>query len=270
MSGLKIIDIVKRSFNLLKKDPALIALFILPAMFPIERIIANYLMLFIISSMLGRSEILFVPSSMPPIPFQVIYLTVGFLLGVWASATAILKVTELEKGSKLGLKEALFGGLKRIPKLLVRAIVGLALYSVMRSGMAIAISQCMFLAMGSPAEAAVSSNAAVVFLIVVALSMLVAGLYVAVRLRLSAPACVMENNFGLTTSWKLVKGNWWKIFAIFLLIFGTMSALISQIPIIGVYLSSMIVEPLAITAATLIYFRLREAKPSGEEGGGIH
>ncbi|NWF77212.1 MAG: hypothetical protein HXY36_01220 [Chloroflexi bacterium] len=265
MSELKIIPTVKRSFNLLKKDPALLALFILPAVFPIERIIANYLMLFIILATLGRSGIPSVPSLMPPIPFQVIYLIVGFLLGVWASAGAILKVTELEKGSKLGLIKALTRGLKRIPKLLVPAIAGLALYTLMISGMTIVISRYTFLRMGPLVQGASPSIPSTVALILVAVLIFIVTLYVATRLRLSAPACVLENNFGLNTSWKVIKGNWWKVFAIFL-IFGAMSALISQIPIIGIYLRGVIVEPLSITAATLIYFQLQEAKPSREEG----
>jgi membrane-anchored glycerophosphoryl diester phosphodiesterase (GDPDase) len=90
------------------------------------------------------------------------------------------------------------------------------------------------------------------------------GLYVAIRLRLYAPACVLENNFGLKTSWKLVKGNWWRLFTI-VLIFGVMSAIISQIPLIGSFLSGLIVDPFTITAMTLVYFRLREAESSGEE-----
>jgi len=265
MSELKIVDTIKRSFNILGKDPTLLALFILPALFPIERIIANYLMLFIILATLGRSEIPLVPSLMPPISFQVIYLIVGFLLEVWASAGAILKVTELEKGNRLGLIKALARGLKRIPKLLVPAIIGLALYTLITSGMTVVISRFTFLRMGPPIEGASPSSPSTVALILAAVLIFTVTLYIATRLRLSTPACVLENNFGLNTSWRLVKGNWWKVFAI-LLIFGAMSALINQIPRIGIYLSGVIVAPLTLAAATLIYFQLQKAKPSGEEG----
>ena len=44
-----------------------------------------------------------------------------------------------------------------------------------------------------------------------------------------------------------------------------MSAIISLIPLIGWFLSGLIMGPFSITAKTLVYFQLREAKSSGEE-----
>jgi hypothetical protein len=254
VSGLRINDTVKKSFSLLKKDPTIILLFILPAMFPIERIIANYLM---VSIMLGPPGL----PSMPSIPLFVLYSIAGFLLGVWASAGAILKVTELEKRSKLGLKDALFKGLKKIPKLLVPAIVSFAIYILMIFGLTIAINLYMLI----EADSLIQSEGPSVIVLLVAMGCLfIAVLYIAIRLRLAAPACVVENNFGLKTSWKLVKGSWWKLFAI-LLIFGVMSALISRIPIAGIFLCGFIVGPPNVTATTLIYRQLREEKSIGEE-----
>jgi hypothetical protein len=257
MPKLKIIDMVKRPFILLKKDPTLIVLFILPAVFPVKSIMGNSLMVFIL---LGT------PPNIPslPIPFFILFLIVFFLFGVWASAGAILKVTELERGSKLGLKEALSKGLKKVPNLLVPAIAGLAIYLIMVAGLTIASTNYPFIRMASLAQDVGSSNivprVAMGFLFII-------GLYVLMRLYLYAPACVLENNFGLKTSWKLVKGNWWRIFAIFL-IFAAMSAIINQAPVIGGFLSDLIVSPLTITVATLIYFQLREAKSSVEEHKG--
>jgi hypothetical protein len=92
-------------------------------------------------------------------------------------------------------------------------------------------------------------------------------LYFATRLRLYAPASVVERNFGLKTSWTLVKKNWWKVFAI-LLIFGAMAAIISRIPRLGVFLRGLIVDPLTTIAITLVYFQLRGARSSGEEHRG--
>jgi hypothetical protein len=256
MSELKIIDTIKRSFNLLKKDPALIVLFILPAIFPfsISSLVANYLML---SIMWGALEL----PSMLYILLLILYFVVGFFLMVWASAGAILKVTELEKGSKLGLREALSKGLKKVPKLLVPAIVGFAISILMVAGLTIAITNYPFLSMAPLVQDVGPSNIAPR----VAMSFLfIIGLYVAIRLYLYAPACVLENNFGLKTSWKLVKGNWWKLFAIFLIL-GAMSAIISLIPLIGWFLSGLIMGSFRITVKTLVYFQLREAKSSGEE-----
>jgi hypothetical protein len=254
MSKLKVIGTIKRSFNLLKKDPTLIVLFILPAVFPVKSIMGNYLMVFILLGTLPN-----IPST--PIPFFILFLIVFFLFGVWASAGVILKVTELEKGSKLGLKEALSKGLKKVPSLLVPTIAGLAIYLIMVAGLTIVITNYPFIRMASLVQGVGPSNivprVAVGFLFVIAL-------YVAIRLYLYAPACVLENTFGLKTSWKLVKGNWWKLFVIFL-IFAAMSEIINRVPVIGRFLSDLIVSPLLITVTTLIYFQLREAKSPGEE-----
>jgi len=255
MSKLKIIDTIKRSFTLLKKDPTLIALFILPAIIPTTSIITSYLSTFILFG---------TPQNTPPTLFillSILFSIVGLLFEVWASAAAILKVTELEKGSELGLKEALSRGLKKVPRLLVPAIAGLAIHVLLYTSLMIALINYMFTGM-SPLVQGVEPS-----IIVLRIAMgfiFIIGLYVAIRLRLYAPACVLENNFGLKTSWKLVQGNWWRLFAI-VLIFGAMSVIISQIPLIGSFLSGLIVNPFTITALTLVYFRLREAESSGEE-----
>jgi hypothetical protein len=260
MSKLKIIDTIKRSFNLLKKDPTLIVLFILPAIFSL---LSQSIIVYLLSSLMFSTMMWDVPGLplMLPVLLFILPFIVTLFFRVWASAGAILKITELEKGSKLGLKEALSKGLKKVPKLLVPAIVGLAISTLMFAGLTIAITNYPFVSMAPLVQDAGPSNivprVAMGFLFII-------GLYVAIRLYLYAPACVLENNFGLKTSWKLVKGNWWKLFAIFL-IFGAMSAIISQAYIIGSFLSVLIVGPFSITAKTLIYFQLREAKSSGEE-----
>jgi hypothetical protein len=255
MSEFKIIDTVKRAFTLLKEDPTLMALFILPALFPIERIIGNYLQYLVLSAFVPTPEL---PSA-PPVHLLVPYLISGFLLGVWASAAAILKVTGLDKGTKMGIRESLSQGLRKIPRLLVPIIVSFALYSLMISAPTIAISYYALTRMEALAQ---TGGLSLIVPVVAAGCLFILVFYAAVRLRLSAPACISESNFGLTASWRLVRGNWWKLCAI-LLIFGVMSALMNRIPIIGVYLSDLIVEPLIIAAVTLIYFQLSEAKPSG-------
>lgn len=254
MSGLKIIHTIERSFLLVKKDPALLLLFVLPALFPVERMISNGLMVFII---VGPPE----PASTRSIVLLILYFVIGFFLGVWASAGAILKVTELEKGSKMGLQEALSRGLERVPRLLVPALAGLAFYVLIIVGITIAVTPYMFVGTASPGEdmspSSIVLRVAMGFVVIIVL-------YFATRLRLYGPACVLERNFGLKTSWKLVKGNWWKLLAI-LLIFGVMATIIGRIPIAGVYLSRMIVDPLTLIAVTLVYFQLREARSSTEE-----
>jgi hypothetical protein len=258
---LKIIDTIKRSFNLLKKDPTLIVLFILPAIFSLlsQGIIAH------LSSLIMFSMIIWDrPELAPMVPVLLLLIPsfiIGFFFKVWALAGAVLKVTELEKGGKLGLKEALSRGLKKVPKLLVPAIVGFAISIIMVAGLTIAITNFPFISIAPLTQDVGPSN--IVFRVAMGF-LFVIGLYILIRLYLYAPACVLENNFGLKTSWKLAKGNWWKLLAIFL-IFGAMSVIISRAYIIGPLLSGLIVGPFSITAATLIYFQLREAKSSGEE-----
>jgi len=255
MSKLKIIGTIKRSFDLLKKDPTLIVLFILPAIFSLlsPRIIA-YLSSLVFSMIMWDG-----PELAPLVPALILLITsfvIGFFFKVWASAGAILKVTELEKGHKLGLKEALSKGLKKVPKLLVPAIISLAISVLTIASLATVYTDypLSLLLMGP----------SVIVLRVAVGCLFIVGLYLVVRLRLYAPACVLENNFGLKTSWKLVKGSWWRLFAI-VLIFFAMSGLISQAWVIGPFLSDVIVGPFSVTAMTLVYFQLREAESSGEE-----
>jgi len=257
MAELRIIDTVRRSFGLLKRDPVFIVPFILPALFPVERMVSNGLMLLIV---LGSPQ----PPSLRSILLLVLYFVVGFLLGAWAAAAAILKVTELERGSKMGLQQALSKGLERVPKLLVPAMVGLAFYVLMIAGITVAVAPNTFTGASSMGEGVGSSSiilrGAMGFLVIIAA-------YFATRLRLYAPACVLERDFGLDTSWRLVRKNWWKLFAI-LLVFGAMAVIISRIPVAGAFLRGLIVDPLTMIAITLIYFQLREGTSNrGEHQG---
>jgi hypothetical protein len=96
MAESRIIDTVRRAFGLLKKDPALIVPFVLPALFPIERMISNGLMLLIV---LGPPE----PPSVRSILLLVLYFVVGFFFG------------NLIKGAKWGYKKPYQKGSKESP-----------------------------------------------------------------------------------------------------------------------------------------------------------
>jgi hypothetical protein len=254
MSELKIVDTIKRSFNLLKRDPTLIVLFIPPAIFSLlsQRIITSYLDNLWVSIDLFSPE----PPSMRPVLLFIICYIVSFLLGVWASAAAILKVTELEKGRKPGLREALSRGLKKVPKLLVPAIISLAIFVLTIASLATVYTNYPFFFLGT--------GPSVIVLRVAVGCLFVIGLYVLIRLYLYSPACVLENTFGLKTSWKLTKENWWKLLAIFL-IFRAMSVFIKAAYVIGPFLSGVIVGPFSVAAMTLIYFQLKEGASSREE-----
>jgi hypothetical protein len=254
MPRLRVIDTIRRSFTLLKKDPTLVVLFVVPAIFQIGGTITSYLRILIV---FGPAE------NTPPmlsIILSLLHLIVGFFFRAWAAAGAVLKITELEKGSKLGLREALSGGLKKAPRLLVPLIVAFAITTLISAGLNTVINGYPFMGIGTivlhAGPSGIALRLAMGFLFVIAL-------YIAIRLRLYAPACVLENNFGLKTSWGLVKGNWWRLFAI-ILIFFVMSAIIGLIPIAGTFLGGLIVGPLVIVAVTLAYLQLRETRFSAE------
>jgi len=67
----------------------------------------------------------------------------------------------------------------------------------------------------------------------------------------------------LSRSWALVKGNWWRVFGIMLvvgLIAGAISAILGIIPVVGGIIGSILSIPIAITSATLLYYDLRVRK----------
>jgi len=262
MSNVRIIDAAKRSFILLKKDPTLLVLFVLPALFPAGGAITTYLTTLVVFGPVQNT---------PPalsILLSLLYLLVGLFLGAWAVAGAVLKTAELERNGKLGLGRALSRGLRKVPRLLIPSIVTFAIATLMSAGQAAAVIGYPFIGM-APVRPAVGPSS-IAFRLAMGFLFLIA-LYAMVRLRLCAPASVLENNFGLKTSWKLAKGNWWRLFAI-ILIFLAMSAVISLIPVASVFFiqvraffADLIVSPLLIAALTLAYLQLTEAKPRREE-----
>ncbi|KXA89225.1 hypothetical protein AKJ57_05660 [candidate division MSBL1 archaeon SCGC-AAA259A05] len=91
-------------------------------------------------------------------------------------------------------------------------------------------------------------------------------IYIGVRLSLYAQACVIEDLRPvecLKRSWRTTKGNFWRIFAIGLIlamIGGIISAAVNLIPVIGSTLGSLIttlfIAPATAIAFTLIYLSL--------------
>ena len=67
----------------------------------------------------------------------------------------------------------------------------------------------------------------------------------------------------LSRSWALVKGNWWRVFGIMLvlvLIAVAINAILGLIPVVGEIIGSILVAPIVITSATLLYYDLRVRK----------
>jgi hypothetical protein len=67
----------------------------------------------------------------------------------------------------------------------------------------------------------------------------------------------------LSRSWALVKGIWWRVFGIMLvlvLIAVAINAILGLIPVVGEIIGSILVAPIVITSATLLYYDLRVRK----------
>lgn len=67
----------------------------------------------------------------------------------------------------------------------------------------------------------------------------------------------------LSRSWALVKGNWWRVFGIMLvvsLIAVAIGAILGLIPVVGETIGNILVAPITMTSATLLYYDLRVRK----------
>jgi len=67
----------------------------------------------------------------------------------------------------------------------------------------------------------------------------------------------------LSRSWALVKGDWWRVFGIVLvlvLIAVGIGAILGLIPVVGETIGNILVAPITITSGTLLYYDLRVRK----------
>jgi len=67
----------------------------------------------------------------------------------------------------------------------------------------------------------------------------------------------------LSRSWALVKGDWWRVFGIVLvlvLIAVAIGAILGLIPVVGETIGNILVAPIAMTSGTLLYYDLRVRK----------
>jgi membrane-anchored glycerophosphoryl diester phosphodiesterase (GDPDase) len=87
-------------------------------------------------------------------------------------------------------------------------------------------------------------------------------IYVAVRLSLVAPACVLDD-LGpvecIKECWRVSKGNFWLIFVMGILLLIP-CILLNLIPHIGFLIAMFIVGPASVIAYTLLYLGIKETK----------
>jgi len=94
----------------------------------------------------------------------------------------------------------------------------------------------------------------------------VAAIYLMVRWIFIWQAALLEGLgpiAALSRSSALVKGNWWRVFGIMLvvgLIAGAISAILGIIPIVGATIGSILSTPISAVGGTLLYYDLRVRK----------
>lgn len=85
---------------------------------------------------------------------------------------------------------------------------------------------------------------------------IIPGIYIMVRLAVVAPACVLEKELGLKKSWNYTQKKVWDVFALILLLF-IVNIVAAMIPLIGMFLSILIIGPVTVIAYTKLYKEIK-------------
>ncbi len=95
-----------------------------------------------------------------------------------------------------------------------------------------------------------------IFLVLGLLLLIIPGVFLAVRLTLITPGCILEKKgLGIKRSWNATKGNFWKIFFI-LLIWNGVFLILGFLPFL-VFINILLL-PVYLTTLTLLYIQLRK------------
>jgi hypothetical protein len=188
----------------------------------------------------------------PQFAFFFLYLIGAMLLAAVMAVAVAKQALGLREGPAvahfaLGGQEArVFGGFIGLYLLIVMFAAAVLLLSV---GGGVGVSM---LAKSNPAVTAVSA----IILGVLVIVGLLAVLYVAVRLSfLFIPAAVVDGEFGITRSWELTKGNFWRIVAIGLAVFGPVLLVVGgvELVILGPAYFALLQKMIQDQAHTAVY-----------------
>ena len=150
------------------------------------------------------------------------YLIALSLVALVCMAGCIIKADASLKGKKMPVAEAFLGGIRAFPRLLVSLII-------------------------------VSVIGGLGFI-----ALLIPGIYLMVRLMLAMPACVLEGKgLGIKSSWEISKGNWWRLFALTIIIALISSLLSFLIPVVGMVISYLFVSPASAICYAIAYRKLK-------------
>jgi len=94
------------------------------------------------------------------------------------------------------------------------------------------------------------------FLISGLIFFIIPGMFLAVRLSLVVPGCILEKKgYGIKRSWNSTRGNFWKIFLI-LAIWNAGFIIIGLLPYVSII--NILLLPIYLTTLTLLYVQLRK------------
>lgn len=94
------------------------------------------------------------------------------------------------------------------------------------------------------------------FLIIGLIFFIIPGIFLAIRLALVTPGCILEKKgYGIKRSWNVTRGNFWKIFLI-LAIWNAGFVIIGALPYVSII--NMLLLPVYLTTLTLLYLELRK------------
>lgn len=87
---------------------------------------------------------------------------------------------------------------------------------------------------------------------------IIPGIFLAVKLSLVVPGCILEKKgLGIKRSWNVTKGNFWKIFLI-LIIWNVLFIVLGLLPYLSII--NILLIPVYLTTLTLIYMQLRKSR----------
>lgn len=215
-----VVEILKRAFTLLTKDPEIILLYAIPAIVSTIFVFSFFgRAMGTLSGMLAAGQGI---AALGTVFGSVAgFVVVMVILNLWVTAATILKTDAAHSGRRLGIGGAAALAVGKIPRLFVATVA---------AGLAVLLGL---------------------------VALIIPGIYLYVRLALVDPAVVLEKKgLGLGKSWTLTKGRGWEIFVLALLLM-IISIAVNFVPVIGAYINQMVVAPLAVISFTLVYLRLK-------------
>lgn len=260
----EVVPVLKESFNFLRKDPEIIGLFLLTFI---------TVMFHLVYTWLAYGNLMATPFQMGPgtqglqlsfvIEF-IIYMAIAMIIGLFVYSAIILKVSARKEGERPGFLDSLIQSSPHIPSLFVAYLIFMALTFGPYFFFTGAISWFVI------STGVYSTPPIVIWLLIGMLIWIIPMIYFAIRLSFFGPACVLEDLGPIDTlkkTWHVTKGNFWLLFAFFLILILISVAIIIPASHLGKiaglaasFGTMLIIGPTATVALTLLYSKLKKTK----------